>query len=88
MKEKVKTEIISVINFVFCALILILGFIRYKEGSTIFALYVGIAFGMFGASHLLTIFGLEKKYPVITIGLRTLAYLYILYILFMGINEV
>ena len=46
------------VNLVFCVAILILGYLVYWRRGSINALFIGIAFGMFGLSHLSLLAGL------------------------------
>ncbi len=45
-------------NLVLCIAILILGYLVYRRRGSISALFIGIAFGMFGLSHLSLLAGL------------------------------
>ena len=66
---------IYVVNLVLCAIILAFGLIGWRRSGKAFALYVGIAFGLFGLSHLATILGLKASLEAALIVVRTLAYL-------------
>jgi hypothetical protein len=48
---------IYIINLVLCAIILVFGLIGGRRSGKTFPLYIGIAFGLFGISHLATILG-------------------------------
>ncbi|MFH1522778.1 MAG: TMEM14 family protein [Patescibacteria group bacterium] len=71
-----------VVNLILCISIIILGFWGYKKTNSKTSLYVGIAFGLFGISHLATILGLKSKIELILIIIRTLAYLLVVYALY------
>lgn len=88
LMKKLLNQPLTSINLFFCILILILGFVRFYQGQTILSFYIGLTFAFFGLSHLLTILKLDYKYRVLTIGIRSFAYFYILYILFLGIREI
>lgn len=45
-------------------------------------LYVGIAFGLFGVSHLMTLLGLKDALEIVLIVVRTLAYLLVAFALY------
>ena len=47
-----------------------------------FPLYVGIAFGLFGLSHLATLLGLKAALSTILIVIRTIAYLLVAFTLY------
>ena len=67
------------INVVLCAIILVFGLIGWRRSNRIFPLYIGIAFGLFGLSHLATILGLKATLEVPLIVVRTLAYLIVVF---------
>ena len=71
-----------VVNLVLCIIILVFGLIGWRRSGRAFSLYVGIAFGLFGLSHLATILGLKTSLEVVLIGVRTLAYLIVAFALF------
>ncbi len=62
-------------NLILCAIILVLGILAYKNSEEMWPLFIGIAFGLFGVSHLLTLLGLRESLEIFLIGIRTLAYL-------------
>jgi len=66
---------IYILNLVLCAVILVFGLIGWRRSQSIFPLYIGIAFGLFGISHVATILGLKATLEVLLIVVRTLAYL-------------
>jgi hypothetical protein len=71
----------TVVNLVLCIVILALGIVGYRRSGKTFPLYIGIAFGLFGISHLLTILGLKEELATLLIIIRTLAYLLVVYAL-------
>ena len=70
---------IYLINLGLCAIILVFGLIGWRRSKRIFPLYIGIAFGLFGLSHLATILGLKATLEVPLIVVRTLAYLVVVF---------
>jgi len=68
-------NIMYVINLVLCVLILIFGLMGWRRSGKTFPLYIGIAFGLFGLSHLATILGQAAQLEVPLIVIRTVAYL-------------
>ena len=70
---------IYVVNLVLCAIILVFGIIGWSRSKKVFPLYIGIAFGLFGLSHLATILGLKATLEVPLIVVRTLAYLLVVF---------
>ena len=65
-----------------CTIILVFGIIGYRRSGKAFPLYIGIAFGLFGLSHLLTILGLKDTLAALLIVVRTLAYLLVAFALY------
>jgi len=72
-------NIIYVINLVLCVVIFIFGLMGWRKSKKVLPLYIGIAFGLFGLSHLATILGQAAQLEVLLIVIRTLAYLIVLY---------
>jgi len=70
---------IYIINLVLCVIILIFGLIGWRRSEKSFPLYIGIAFGLFGLSHLATILGLKSVLEIPLIVVRTLAYLIVVF---------
>jgi hypothetical protein len=62
---------IVIINLILCIVILILGVVVYRKSNDVPALLIGIAFGLFGLSHLNTLLGLSL-FPEITFVLLRL----------------
>lgn len=74
---------ITIVNLILCIVILIFGVIAYNRTKSSFPLYVGIAFALFGVSHLATILGLKDALTVPLIVIRTLAYLLVVVALYL-----
>lgn len=72
-------NIISMLNLVLCVVIFIFGLMGWRRSGKVLPLYIGIAFGLFGLSHLATILGLVAKLEVLLIVIRTVAYLIVVY---------
>ena len=68
---------ITAVNLVLSVIVLVLGYWRYKKSNDKVPLYVGIAFGLFGVSHIATL--LDFKQSLVLIIIRTLAYLIVIY---------
>jgi hypothetical protein len=73
---------IYIINLALCIIIFVLGFLGYKNGGDRIPLYVGIAFGLFGVSHLATILGFKDALEAVLIVIRTVAYLAVIVALY------
>ncbi|MFZ3060457.1 MAG: hypothetical protein WA102_12080 [Candidatus Methanoperedens sp.] len=72
-------DTITAVNLVLSVIILVLGYWGYKKSNDKVPLYVGIAFGLFGISHLATLFGFKQSLESVLIIIRTLAYLAVIY---------
>ena len=66
---------ITTTNFVLCIVILVLGIWAYGKKKNDVPLYIGIAFGLFALSHLMTLLGLAAGLTVFLIIIRLIAYL-------------
>ena len=69
-------------NLILCIAILVLGFLGYKKSGDKTPLYVGIAFGLFGISHLVTLLGFKEALETVLIVIRTIAYLIVVIALY------
>jgi len=65
---------VYVTNLILCVIILVLGCVGFAIKKNITPLLIGIAFGLFGISHLLTLLGLKETLTTFLIAIRTLAY--------------
>ncbi|MCZ7392962.1 MAG: hypothetical protein ABOK23_04425 [Candidatus Methanoperedens sp.] len=70
---------ITAVNLVLSVIILVLGYWGYKKSNDKVPLYVGVAFGLFGVSHLATLLGLAQRIVSMLIIIRTLAYLIVIF---------
>ena len=72
------------VNLILCIVILVFGIISWQRKKSQIALLVGIAFGLFGLSHLATLLGLNTSLSAVLIVIRTLAYLLVAYAMFLA----
>jgi hypothetical protein len=72
-------NIIYVINLILCVIIFIFGLIGWRRSGKTLPLYIAIAFGLFGLSHLATILRLAAQMEVTLIIIRLAAYLIVVY---------
>jgi 4-amino-4-deoxy-L-arabinose transferase-like glycosyltransferase len=80
-------EPIIVLNLVLCVVILLLGYLVYRKRDIISALFIGIAFGIFGLSHLNTLFD-PPLFPEVTFALlRICGYLIVAAALYLLLTE-
>lgn len=69
-------------NLILCVIIVVFGCVGYRKSRETLILYVTVAFGLFGLSHLLTILGLKTPLETFLIAVRTIAYLLVIYALY------
>jgi uncharacterized membrane protein (UPF0136 family) len=72
-----------VINLVLCIVILVFGIIGWQRSKNLVPLYIGIAFGLFGLSHLATLLSLKDALNTVLILIRLLAYLLVTYAVYL-----
>jgi uncharacterized membrane protein (UPF0136 family) len=63
------------INLVLCIVILVFGIMGWQRSKKMVPLYIGIAFGLFGISHLATLLSLKDALTTLLILIRLAAYL-------------
>jgi len=73
---------VTTTNFVLCIIILALGIWAYVKKKNDVPLYIGIAFGLFAVSHLMTLLGLAAGVTVFLIAIRLIAYLLVVFALY------
>lgn len=73
---------VTTVNLVLCIIILVFGIVGYRRSGEAFPLYTGIAFGLFGLSHLATLLGAKDSLAGLLIVVRTLAYLLVAFALY------
>jgi len=73
---------VTLVNLVLCIIILIFAIVGYRRSGEAFPLYIGIAFGLFGLSHLATLLGWKDSMAGLLIVVRTLAYLLVAFALY------
>jgi len=70
--------VVTSINLVLCIVILALGIWAYVKKKYDVPLYIGIAFGLFGISHALTLAGLAGSLDAFIIVIRIIGYLLVI----------
>ena len=78
---------IYTVNLALCVIIFILGCWGYKKQKDAMPLYIGIAFGLFGISHLVTLFDMADDLTNVLIVIRVLAYLIVIFALYMFVMK-
>ena len=69
-------------NLILCVIIFVLGCICYNKSEDKSPLYIGIAFGLFGLSHLSMLLGLKETLTTVLIIVRAIAYLTVAFTLY------
>ena len=67
-------DAITAMNFALCVVIVALAYLAYSKKKSDVALYLGVAFGLFGLSHFIVLLGFGSATTVLVI-IRTLGYL-------------
>jgi hypothetical protein len=78
---------IALVNLILAVIILIMGIVEYVRTKSRVELYIGTAFGLFAVSHLMTLLGLAASQAVLLIIIRILAYLIVIYALYIAIAK-
>ncbi len=78
---------ILIVNFILCVIIFVLGMWGTRREGNKTPLYVGIAFILFGFSHLMNILGLMHIFEVFLIIIRLAAYLLVVYAMYREAKE-
>ena len=73
---------ITFTNLILCMVIFALGYLGYLKTRNLLPIYVGVAFGLFGVSHFLTLAGFKSTLTVPLIIIRTVAYLLVIFALY------
>ena len=77
---------IYTVNLLLCIVILVLGYWGYMKKKDAMPFYIGIAFGLFGISHLVTLFDMASSLTNVLIVIRVLAYLLVIFALYMFVR--
>ena len=78
---------IIVLNLVLCIIVLILGFLSYSRNRNQVPLYLSIAFGLFGISHLMELFRGRGNLECVLIVVRLAAYVLVIVALYKAAFE-
>jgi len=76
---------VTVLNLLFCAVILLLGLYVYFSRRNQFVLLVAASFGLFGASHVITLMGMAAALEFPLVIIRATAYALVIVALFADI---
>jgi len=78
---------VLMINLALCIVILVMGIWEYTKSKSLLPLYIGIAFGLFGVSHLVTLLGMAVAFSGGIIMIRLLAYVLVIFALYQVIAK-
>ncbi|MDD1688225.1 MAG: hypothetical protein LUO90_01500 [Methanoregula sp.] len=78
---------VVLVNLLLCGVILVLGYLVYRKRHSISALFIGVAFGLFGLSHLSTLLGMTLFPEVTFVLLRICGYLFVAAALYVALTE-
>jgi hypothetical protein len=87
MKMVFVSDLIPLLNVVLCTIIVILGILVYTRKGAMGALLIGVAFGLFGISHLYTLLGLGSTWEAAMITARTSGYILVIAALYLFLNR-
>ncbi len=80
----IEMDMIAAVNLVFCILIVILGYVGYRQSRRIskvlyrLPLLIGMAFGLFGISHFVTVIGMGGALADALVAVRALGYIVVI----------
>ncbi|WAC04542.1 MAG: hypothetical protein OS112_08750 [Methanoregula sp.] len=80
-------DLVSMINTILCVIIVILGILVYTRNGEMSALLIGIAFGLFGISHIYTILGFGISWEGALITARTCGYILVIAALYLFLTS-
>jgi hypothetical protein len=78
---------VLMINLALCVVILVMGIWEYTKSKFLLPLYIGIAFGLFGVSHLITLLSMGVAFSGGIIMIRLLAYVLVIFALYQVIDK-
>lgn len=75
-------NLISALNLVLCIIIVILAFLVCKKNKNQASIYIGLAFALFGISHMLSLFRTGQGLESTLIVVRVVAYILVIVALY------
>lgn len=78
---------VTFVNLVLCIIIVILGSLCFRKSRDVLPLSIAGAFGLFGISHAATLLGFKVPLTIPLIIVRTLAYVLVIYALYMNLKN-
>lgn len=86
MNVPIVLEPILTVNFIFCMIILVMGYWGFRKFENPLLFYIGLSFGLFGVSHLAQLTGYPSN-TLVLILIRSIAYLLVIFALFNTIKS-
>jgi len=74
--------VITIVNLILGVVILAIGIWAFSRKKGDAPLYIGIAFGLFAVTHLLTLIGLASLLAIFIIIVRIIAYLLVIFAIY------
>jgi len=71
-------DYVTLMNLIFCILILLLGIKKWRDTGVKAFLLVGLGFTMFGISHTMTLLGYATPLKTVLIGVRSIGYILVI----------
>jgi hypothetical protein len=78
---------LDIINISLCIVIMLLGYLGSKKRGNKLALFIAVAFCLFGISHVLTMLGMGTSLLNLIVVIRAVAYLIVIVGLYNVISE-
>ena len=72
----------TIVNLVLCVVIVVLAIVAYINKKSRIAMYIGVAFALYGISHFMTLIGLGTSLTDVLLVIRTLGYIVIIFALY------
>ena len=72
-------DVVNAFNLVLCVLILAVGCIGYAKTKIKAPFHIGVAFGIFAVSYVISAFGVQRNFAMTIILERVFAYLIVLF---------
>jgi hypothetical protein len=75
-------DTITAMNFVLCVVIVALAIVAYSSKKNRIAMYIGVAFALFGISHFVNLVAPGPSFTDALLVIRTLGYLTVIFALY------
>jgi uncharacterized membrane protein (UPF0136 family) len=72
---------VTVWNLIFTSAIFVLGMVGYQKTKSRTSFFIGLAFGLYAISHVVTLLGYAQSLELFLLTIRTFAYVAVIYAL-------